>query len=135
MITEQTKEFLGELLFDTIGTAIREAGAVMRFTGWKLVDEKTKANYMAIVERICDAVKKDFGDEPSQHIEESVQQTETVSDKDIETARDNLDAVEVPANPLLASVLAEDKDHPVTLAPKPLARKKRRAKRKVKVTA
>ncbi len=112
MITEQTKDFLGELLFDTIGTAIREAGAVMRFTGWKLVDEKTKTNYMAIVERICDAVVKD---RKTIDVTEPVPEGADVIVIDNETVV--LSPEDAPESSLLASVMGEDKAHPVTLAP------------------
>ena len=127
MITEQTKDALGEKLFDTICIAIREAGGVMRYTEWKLVDGKTKDNYMAIVEQMCDIVKKDFNGEPSVITTEPAAPVLLLEEVE--------ETVTPPDGSLLASVMAEDKDNPVTLAPKLPERKKRRAKRKVKVTA
>ncbi|KKL62352.1 hypothetical protein LCGC14_2186050 [marine sediment metagenome] len=79
MVSKETENKVGEILFDMIATAMRERGLQMEFSKWGKVDGRVRENYMEIVK----------------HIAEVIENSREPTNEEIIAARENLDEQEV----------------------------------------
>ncbi len=57
MVSEQSKNEVGEILFGMLSTAMNERGMKMEFSSWGKVDGQVKENYMRVVDSIIEKLE------------------------------------------------------------------------------
>ena len=115
IVKPETRERIGEMLFNMLTAAMKEVNVPMTFASWQAVDMATKRNYMTYVNQIAAYVETQPDVVPVPEVKPEAAAEAKAEEASTFGADDGKDTAK--DSPLLEQVLKEGK--PVTLAPVP----------------